>query len=297
MRLPWVGLLLQMVRREVLEIIQAIAKLVDERASEDALLLDVPGPVRGELDDFDLRPPKPLHGVPREEEEARVPGRLVVVDPRREPHPPIDGPFVRFVEEPALHVAEVLPDLRFPQVPDLGVVRPAVVPGHAGRLLDELPEQIAAPFGIDGLGAEAYPVPPRPCTGADVGCAVRFDLAGRRPHHQDEPTCDRFGRQDGLIGRIEPIVLATDPPLRRFDLRRGQAGRGQGSPPVPLPDADDDVAAVQVVVVVRERADRPQHLGAGGMWVPGRLELHPLGLHSAAIEESVEVDGKNRAHG
>ena len=124
-----------------------------------------------------------------------------------------------------------------------------------------------------------------------------LDLAGRRPHDQDEPPRDGFGRQDGLIGGVEPVALAADPPLRRFDLLRAQAGGGQGRPPVPLPDTDDDVAAVQVVVVVRERADRPQHLGAGGMRIPGRLELHPLGLHAAAVEEAVEVDGEDRAHG
>ena len=137
------------------------------------------------------------------------------------------------------------------------------------RFLDESPKQIAALFGIDRLGAEAYPVPPRP--GADVRRTMGLDLAGRSPHDQNEPPRDRLGRQDGLIGRVEPIALAADPLLRRFDIHRAQAARGQHGPPGPFPDADDDVAAVQVVIVVGERADRPQHLGTGGARVQDAL--------------------------
>ena len=104
---------------------------------------------------------------------------------------------------------------------------------------------------------------------------------------------DDLGREDRLIGGIEPVAVAADPFLGALDLPGGQAGRGQRRPPGPLPDANDDIAAVQVVIIVGEGADRPQRLEPRRMRVPGRLEFHPLRLHAAAVEEVVEVDRKN----
>ena len=92
--------------------VQTIAELIGESALEDALLPHVSGPARGELDDFDLRPAEPPGRCRREEEERRVPRRLVVADPRHEAHPAIDVPLVGLVESAASDVAQVLADLR-----------------------------------------------------------------------------------------------------------------------------------------------------------------------------------------
>ena len=105
-----------MVRREVFQIAQAIAKLIRERAAEGAFLLNVASSIRRKLDDLDLRAPKPLHGVSRKEEQARVLRHLVVVDLRRDPHAPIDLPLIRLVEKPATNVAQEFADLRLADV-------------------------------------------------------------------------------------------------------------------------------------------------------------------------------------
>ena len=188
----------------------------------------------------------------------------------------------------------MLADLRFAQILDLGVHRPAVVPGHAGRLLNESGKHAAALLGVDGLGAEANPEPAWPVPGG--GRAMGSRLTGRSPDDEDDPIVDGFWRQDGLVGWIEPVAVAADPLLRRVQLGGGQTGGGHGRAPVPFPDADDDIAAVQVVIIVRERTDRPERLRAGPLWIPRGLELHPLRLDAAAAEEIVEVDREDRAH-
>ena len=287
-------LLLEMVRREILEVVQAVPQLVHERAAEGALLLHVPRPIRGELDDVDPRAPEPLHGIVREKQQRRIAGRLVFIYAHGDPHAPVDLPFVRLVEQPTPHVAQILANLRLAQVFDAGLPGPAVVPRHAGSLLHQAPEQVAALLGIHGLGAETDPVSARPAAG--IRRAVWPRLAGRRPHHQEEAVSNRFGRKDGLEDGIEPVALAANPVLRRLDLFGRQAGGWQGGPPFRLADADDDVAAVQVVVVVRERADGPEHRGTRDVRIPSRLEFDPFRLHAAAIEEIVEIYRKDRAH-
>ena len=122
----------------------------------------VAGPVGRELHDLNLGAAKPLRGIGREEKEAGVPGRLVIVHPHRQPHAAVDFPFVRLLKKPAAHVAQELAHFRLAQVLDLGVRRPPVVPRHAGRLLNQAPQQVATPLGVNGLGAETNPVPPRP---------------------------------------------------------------------------------------------------------------------------------------
>ena len=261
---------------------------------EVALLLHVSGSIRGELHDLDPGAPKPLHRIAGEEQETRVPRHLVIVDPRGDPHAPIHIAGVRFVEQPAVDIAQVLADLGLAQILHSSVRRPAIVPGHARGLLNEPPEHVAPLLRIDGLGTETHPVPAPPTT---LGrCAVRPHLAGRRPDDQQEPVVHRLGRQNGGIGRVQAVALPADPPLRRLDLRRRKTGRRKRGPSVPLPHADDDVAAVQVVIVVREGADRPQHLNAGGIRIPRRLELDALRLHPPAMQERVEIDREDRAH-
>ena len=214
-----------------------------------------PRQARGELHDFDLGAAEPLRRRRREAEEPRVPRHFVIVDPHHEAHPAIDVPLVGLVEETAADVAQVLADLRFAEVLDPGVPRPAVVPGDAGRLLHESGQHASAVLRVHGLGAESDPEPASPVPGG--GRAMGPRLAGRGPDDQDDPIVDRLGRQDGLVGRIEPVAVAANPLLRRFELRGGQTAGGQGGASVPLPDADDDVASVEVVIDVRERADRP----------------------------------------
>ena len=85
-------------------------------------------------------------------------------------------------------------------------------------------------------------------------------LARRGPHHQDKSISHGLGRQNGLIVRVEPVAVAADPFLRGLDLLGGQTGRRQDRPVGPLLDADDDVAAVQVVMVIGERTDRLERL-------------------------------------
>ena len=58
-------LLLEMERREILQVVEAIAKLIHQPAAERALFLHIPGPIRGELHDFDPGPTKPLRRIMR----------------------------------------------------------------------------------------------------------------------------------------------------------------------------------------------------------------------------------------
>lgn len=194
-----------------------------------------------------------------------------------------------------MHIAQILADFCLAQILNSGIACAAIIPGHAGGLLNKPADQIPASLCINCLRAEAHPIPARPAAG--VGRAMGSHLACGRPHDQDELTFDHLGRQDRGIGRIEPIAVAADPLLRRFNGLGRQAMRGQCRTSGPFFNADDDIAAVQVVIVIRKRADRPEYLRAGGVWIPRRLKLHPLRLYAAAMEEIVEIDGKNRTHG
>ena len=57
----------------------------------------------------------------------------------------------------------------------------------------------------------------------------------------------------------------------RRHFRAVETLRRKRGPPFALGHADDNVAAVQAMVVICERADRPQHLMSGGIWIPRGL--------------------------
>ena len=228
-------LLLEMVRREIFQIVQAVAKLIDKRTTESPLLLNTPSSVRGELDDLDLRAPKPLHRIAREEEQTRVLRHFVVVDLHRDPHAPIDLLRVRFVEKTAPNVAQEFADLCLANVLDPGIGRPTIIPGHASGLLDEGSDQVAPLLGIDGRGAETDPVAkatPEERPGLD-GAAFRFPAptpparVGPRPFREtgwagreDRAGCS-FRESTAVPPRSprrtgRPEEVRTDPlPLRR----------------------------------------------------------------------------------
>ena len=56
-------------------------------------------------------------------------------------------------------------------------------------------------------------------------------------------------------------------------------------------DTYDDVAAAEVVEIVRERADRVQH----GERIPARLEFQSFPFHGFAMEQRLDVD--RQGHG
>ena len=91
--------------------------------------------------------------------------------------------------------------------------------------------------------------------------------------------------------------MSADPLLRSLDLLRWQSGRRQDRASFLLVNADDNVAAVQVVVVIGERTDCLEHLGARRLRIPRCFELHPFRLYAAAIEKVIKIDRKNCTHG
>ena len=125
---------------------------------------------------------------------------------------------------------------------------------------------------------------------------VRLRFARRRPDHQDAAARHRFRRQERLVRGVEPVAVAAEPLLRRFDRAVRQPGRRQRGAPVPFGDADHDVPAVEVVVVVRERAERLQDLPPGRARVPPGLELDARRLDAARPEQVVDVDRQDGVH-
>ena len=101
-------LLLQVHYREVSQIAQATPKLVQQRSPEDAFFLHVSRAIRRELHDLDLRPANPLRGLLRKEEQTNVPRHILTVHFRRQSHAPVGSPIVRFVEQSAPNIAQVL---------------------------------------------------------------------------------------------------------------------------------------------------------------------------------------------
>ena len=283
-----------MERREVFQVVQAVAKLVRQPAAKSSLLLHVPCSICGEMHDFDVGTAEPALGVTGEEEKADVPGHVVIVDPYCDAQPPVDLRLALFVQKPASNIAQVLAHLRLSKIADPRVRRPAIVPRHARRLLEKTSQQVSALFGIDCLGAKTDPI--SGWTATRSRGAVRPHLASGRPHYQDEAARNRLGRQNWRIRRVDPIAVTADPLLSSIDLLGRQATRRKVYPAIPLLHADDDVSAVQVVVVVRECADGAEHLWPGHPRIPRRLELHTLRLHPPAVEKVVQVERQVRAH-
>ena len=97
--------------REAFETTQANAELVTERAAENALLLHVAGTISGKWNDFDGRTSEPAGGIHRKEQQGRIPGHLLIVNPCRDAHSPVDVFCVRLVQQPASRIPQVLANL------------------------------------------------------------------------------------------------------------------------------------------------------------------------------------------
>ena len=169
----------------------------------------------------------------------------------------------------------------------------AAVPRHLGCLLHQ-GEEHAPLSGIDGLCTEPNPVlqPPR----VSVGGAMGTHVACPCPEHKQMLAADDLGGHDRLVGRVETIALASNPPLDVFRSGGVNAARRQDRVSVRLLDADHDIPSVEVVIVVRKGADCLQDLPADRLGVPTRLELDSLRLNTAAFQEAPDVDWKDLAH-
>ena len=280
---------------QVLQIVKAVAQLIRQAAGEGAFFLYVASAIRGELHHLDAGAREPVHRIVGEEEQPHVAGHLVAVGPRGDPQAFIHHTGVRLVEESTACVPQELPHLGLPQIFEGGVHGPAIIPRHTGGLLHEHAGEIRVFFSIHGLRTEANPVAPR--TFLPVRCPVGLGVTGRGPHHQQVPTVKQLRGQDRLIGGIEPVAVTPNPLLGVLQRLLGEASRGQHGTSALLCHPDHQVAAVQVVQVVGKGADRLQHLGPRCLIVPAGLELHPLGFHTTAGKEILEVDGENQAHG
>ena len=134
-----VFLFLKMRSREALKVIETAANLIYKCPSEYALFLHISGSIGGELHDFDSSTRKPPYGIAGKEQEACVLRYLVVVDLRSDTHAPIYLSSFRFVEQTALHVAQVFSNFDLAEILNLCVQSTAIIPRHAGRLLNQSP--------------------------------------------------------------------------------------------------------------------------------------------------------------
>ena len=289
-----VALLLQVSFGQILQVIEAGSQLGNERPPEYTFLLDFPGAVAGELHHFDPGSAEPALRRIRKEEQTCVARNIVSVHRNRETHAPVDLQGVLLVQQTAAHVAQILPHQLGAQVLDPRLQRPAVVPGHPRRGLEQC-LQHAVRLRIDGLGAEANPV--SALSPNALGRGVRSRITRWRPHHEDVTIIHYFRRDYRLVDGIDSVAIAPYPLLGRRELVRRETGRGQRCPAIFFFHAEHHVAPVQTLQIVGERADRLQHLRAGGLGIPTRLELHANGLHHATVEQIVEIDVQRAAHG
>ena len=219
----------------------------------------------------------------------------MIVDGSGNPHSAEDGLGIGLVAKRAADIVQVFAYLAFAQVFDPCPVRHAIVPRHPRRLFEQRFEP-AAGFGVHGLRADADPVLPARARRWSVRGAMRTIFAGRSPDDQNVAVVQDLGRQDGGIAWPQGSAAPPDPPLGLIDLVGTQSvWRSYGSA-LRLGDADDDVTAVEVLMIVRERADRLEYLEAGGIGIPARLELDPHRLDGAAAKEIVDVDRQDGAH-
>ena len=77
--------------------------------------------------------------------------------------------------------------------------------------------------------------------------------------------------------------------LNTIYLARIQTRQWKYGLPVIFSDADEDVAAVQVMEVIGKSTERVQY----SRWVPSLLELEPLGLDGARVQDIFDVDRKS----
>jgi len=122
-------------------------------------------------------------------------------------------------------------------------------------------------------------------------------IAGGRPDDQNVPVVQNLGRQDRRVARPHGGTAPPYPSLCGIAFLTIQADRRPHGPALRLGDTDDDVTAVEVLMIVGERTDRLQHLEAGGIGIPARLELDAHGLDGSTTDEIIDVDGQDGAHG
>src|SRR5690606_17899785 len=89
-------------------------------------------------------------------------------------------------------------------------------------------------------------------------------------------------RLHGAVAKIQYFLLNRIQAVR-LDTRRRQRG-----PTVQFRDANHHVPTPEIVEIVRERAQRVQHVER----VPARFELQPLPLHSLAVKKRIDGDGQ-----
>nr|VFK45090.1 MAG: hypothetical protein BECKTC1821E_GA0114239_10432 [Candidatus Kentron sp. TC] len=89
---------------------------------------------------------------------------------------------------------------------------------------------------------------------------------------------DAFRGHYRRIFRIEGLASASYPTLDTFDGIRIQADRRQFGSAFRRRNADDDVTAIQVLIIVGERAQGVEHLETRGLFIPGRLQFDTGGF-------------------
>ena len=240
-------------------------------------------------------PGKPLLGFVGEEEQPDVPGRFVLVDGGGDTHSAVDGSRVAFVAECAADIMQMLPHDAFSKKFDPYPMRGAVVPRHSHGLFQQ-GIQSATGFRVHGLRADSNPVLPVPAGARPIRSTMRTLFAGGCPDDQNVVAVQDLGRQDRGVARPHGCAAPPDPSLRCIDLLTGQSDRRPNGPALRLGDSDDDITAVEVLEIVGECTDRLQHLKAGGVAIPARLEFDAHGFYRASAEEIVGIDRQDGAH-
>ena len=84
--------------------------------------------------------------------------------------------------------------------------------------------------------------------------------------------------------------------MRPFQVFGSKSSRWQNRLAILFGNTEDDIATVQILVVVCERANGFQDLASRGFFVPACLELHTGRFHGALVQKVIEVDGKDGTH-
>lgn len=232
-----------------------------------------------ELHHFDPGAGEKLLGILAEEEQRDVLGSVVAVHRNGDPEAPVKLAGIRLVHQLAAHLVQEFPHLGFADIEQAGVVGTPLVERNFGGHPQQLGLEIRISVGLDRFAAQANIEAPGPLLAA-VGSLMRSHVAGRGPDHQDQPVFDHLRRKDRLVDRVDLVTAAPNPALRPLDLFRAQAPGRKNRPAAFLGDADDHVAAIEALEVVGERTKGADHLRAGGLLVPARLELDPARLEA-----------------